>query len=199
MPDATDRRQHDHFTVDPMYSSVVVTPVASPVASPAPKRATKGSANAVANGGAGAAVANPDATGPVAPSEGHLYEVSLGGMRFELDEPVPAGALVRAEISLPGCGSPIQVDARIVRVYDEVDDPGPRRMVAEFETFATGARAILERYLAQKWLRRAPVQATAQGFASASADEAEPTCEVMIETNDASSKGSKRRRSASAA
>ncbi|MFZ4749710.1 MAG: PilZ domain-containing protein [Phycisphaerales bacterium] len=179
MPESTDRRQHDRFTVDPMYSSVVVNPIR--------KRSSKA---AGAHSGSADSATSPSAR------EGHLYEVSLGGMRFELDEPVPAGERVRAEISLPGCGAPITVDARIVRVYDEIDDPGPRRMVAEFETFASGARAILERYLAQKWLRKAPVDAAAQ--ASAVAD-AEPTCEVMIETNDASSKGSKRRRSASAA
>ena len=159
-----DRRRHDRFSVDPMYSAVEVTPARSP----------RGSA-------------------PAEPAEGHIYEVSLGGMRFELDEPLPAGSRVSVAITLPGCPEPIRVEARVARVYDEIDDPGPRRMVAEFETFADGARALLERYLGQKWLRRAPAQVPAD-------DEVEvETCEVMIETNDAGSKGSKSRKSASAA
>jgi len=127
-----ERRQHDRFTVDPMYSSVVVSPIRKRSSKPLGARGAAALAPA----------AGADADAATQSSEGHLYEVSLGGMRFELDEPVPAGARFRAEINLPGCGAPITVDARVVRVYDEVDDPGPRRMVAEFETFAAGARAL---------------------------------------------------------
>jgi c-di-GMP-binding flagellar brake protein YcgR len=90
--------------------------------------------------------------------EGHVYDVSLGGMRFELDRPVRKGSTVDVEISLPGCASAIRAKARVVRVFSNIDDPGPRRMAVEFETFADGARAMLERYLDQKWLRRAPGQ-----------------------------------------
>lgn len=163
MDTAKDRRRHARFTVDPMFSSVAVLP-------------------------AGAAVPCGELG-----CDGHLYEVSLGGMRFELDEPLPRDARVSVAISLPGCPQPIRADARIVRVFDQVDDPGPRRMVAEFETFAQGAREMLAKYLDQKWLRPAPVQAFE------ASDDDQETCEVMIETNASGAKGSKTRKSASAA
>ncbi len=90
--------------------------------------------------------------------DGHIYEVSLGGMRFELDRALPKGSNVEVTLELPGCLEPIRASGTIVRVFDRADDPGPRRMVVEFESFAKGARATLERYLAQKWLRSAPTQ-----------------------------------------
>jgi len=161
-----DRRQHPRFTVDPMYSAVTVRPAS----------ARRSKANE--------------------PAEGHVYEVSLGGLRFELDEPLPIGTKIALEVTLPGIERPIQANARVARVFEATDDPGPRRMVAQFETFAAGARAMLERYLDQNWLRRAPVQAVPD-------EESEATCDVMIETSaDTSasgSKGSRKRKSASAA
>jgi hypothetical protein len=90
--------------------------------------------------------------------EGHVYDVSLSGMRFELDRPARRGSTLDVEVSLPGCEEAIRAKARVVRVFDEIDDPGPRRMAVEFETFSVGSRAILERYLGQKWLRPAPTQ-----------------------------------------
>ena len=161
MPTSNDRRQHPRFTVDPMYSAILVRPVASGRS----KRCD--------------------------PAEGHVYEVSLGGMRFELDEPLPVGTEIEVEVVLPGIVKPICANARVARVFDSIDDPGPRRIVAEFETFAAGARAALERYLGQNWLRPAPVQAHDE--------DAEATCEVMIETSAPGSKGSRKRKSASAA
>jgi c-di-GMP-binding flagellar brake protein YcgR len=154
----TDRRSHDRFVVEPMYSGVLATP-----------RATRSSE----------------------PLEGHVYEISLGGMRFELDEALPRESVVSVEISLPGCDGPIAVEGRVLRVFDAVDDPGPRRMVLEFETFAAGARERLSRYLGQKWLRKAPPQPVGV--------EDEPTCEVMIETNEAAAKASGSRKSVNAA
>lgn len=161
MTTSNDRRQHQRFTVDPMYSAITVRPVAA--------RRSKAAE----------------------PAEGHVYEVSLGGMRFELDEPLPLGARIEVDVVLPGIDRPIQANARVARVFDEVDDPGPRRMVAEFETFAEGSRAMLERYLGQNWLRPAPVEAHDE--------EVDATCEVMIETSASGSKGSRKRKSASAA
>lgn len=154
----TDRRSHDRFVVEPMYSGVRATP--------------RGRSSEEA-------------------LDGHVYEISLGGMRFELDEPLPRESFVAVEISLPGCTTPICVEGRVLRVFDVVDDPGPRRMVLEFETFAAGARESLSRYLDQKWLRKAPAQPVE--------DEEEPTCEVMIETNEAAASGSGRRKSVNAA
>jgi hypothetical protein len=126
-PAAEDRREMPRFTVDPMYSSVTVRPAAG--------HGRKGFARR--------------------PLDGHVYEVSMGGLRFELDRPLRRNAAVEIDLTLPGCEQEIHAHGRIVRVFDELDDPGPRRMAVEFESFGEGAKAILERYLAQKWLRRA--------------------------------------------
>ena len=69
--------------------------------------------------------------------EGHAYDVSVSGVRFELDAALPAGMSVDIELSLPGLVEPVHATARIVRVFDEQDDPGPRRMAAVFTAFAS--------------------------------------------------------------
>ncbi len=127
MAEGRERRRHTRFTVEPMYSGVVV-------------RRLRGAR-------AGEAL------------EGHVYDVALGGARIELDRPVGKGAEIGIEIDLPGCPSTIAATARVVRVFDRRDDPGPRRLAIEFETFAEGAEAVLARHLSQGWLRPAPVQA----------------------------------------
>lgn len=93
--------------------------------------------------------------------DGHVYEVSLGGVRLELDEALPRRAPIELEITLPGCPDAIAAKGRVVEVYDAADDPGPRRMVVAFESFKDGAEATLKRYLSQKWLKRADDQRTA--------------------------------------
>lgn len=171
-----DRAAHDRFTVDPMYSAVTVS--------------------------------SGDGTAAQATVEGHIYEVSLDGLRLELDIALPIGAPVTVAMSLPGCTATIEARGRVSHVFDEIDDPAARRMVVDFETFADGARATLARYLDQKWLRPAPAHRTLAGeridavdahSVAASDPDAQQTCEVMIETADAGSKSSKRRKSASAA
>jgi hypothetical protein len=92
--------------------------------------------------------------------EGHVYEVSLGGVRLELDEALPKRAPIELEITLPGCPEAIAAKGRVVEVFDVADDPGPRRMVVAFESFKAGAEDTLKRYLEQKWLRRADDQRT---------------------------------------
>ena len=145
MPRRPDRRTAARFTVEPMYSSVSVVVTG----------ATRGGAKAPATDSQ--------------PSEGHVYEVGLGGMRFELDEPLPSRTAVDLTITLRGCEAPIAVRGRVVDVFDAADDPGPRRMVVEFETFKDGAEATLERYLSQKWLKPAADQRASRPNASASA------------------------------
>ena len=118
--------------------------------------------------------------------EGHVYDVGLGGMRFELDAPLPKGAEVSVEITLPGCAGAICAKARVVRVFAKSDDPGPRRMAVEFESFSDAGEAMLSRYLGQKWLRRAP-------------DQDERTQAPMRVASVSRSSGSVKTRSASAA
>jgi len=69
--------------------------------------------------------------------EGHAYDVSLNGLRFELDEPLEEGSSVEIELHLPGLLNSIRTKGRIVRVFDEDGDPGPRRMAMTFQGFHT--------------------------------------------------------------
>ncbi|MBL9149492.1 MAG: PilZ domain-containing protein [Phycisphaerae bacterium] len=125
-PNGRERRRHTRFKVMPMYSFVTVR--------------RGGSAD-------DAAASMPS---------GHVYDISEGGVRFELDEPLPEGERVAVEISLPGCDKTIAVSGKVVRVNDVDDDPGPRRMALMFESFANEAtREALRRYLRQRWLERA--------------------------------------------
>lgn len=65
---------------------------------------------------------------------GHVYDLSEKGLRFEVDHALPIGSSVVLELLVPPEES-IRVRARVVRVFDEADDPGPRRMGAEFTGF----------------------------------------------------------------
>mgnify|MGYP003349381161 FL=1 len=60
--------------------------------------------------------------------EGHAYDVSDSGLRLELDSALPVGTPVDVELHMPGLGSAIHLVGRVARVFDEIDDPGPRRM-----------------------------------------------------------------------
>ncbi len=172
MQHITERRRHDRFTVEPMYSSVTV------------RRILRG-------------VLADEAV------EGNAYNLSLGGIRFELDAPLPKGALISIEIELPGCPAPICATARVVRVFSAIDDPGPRRMAVEFASFAQDSRATLERYLAQKWLR-AETPRFNVGFAvvptkAAHDSDALRKCELTIEASASTLTSSRKTKSASAA
>lgn len=74
--------------------------------------------------------------------DGHAYDISEGGVRFELDRPVPAGTVVAMRITLPtppraAATSPEAVFAfgNVVRLDDEADEPGPVRMAVVFTRF----------------------------------------------------------------
>ncbi|MEM9296517.1 MAG: PilZ domain-containing protein [Planctomycetota bacterium] len=84
--------------------------------------------------------------------EGHIYDLSLSGLRFELDDALPTGARLELRLSLPG-PEPIVVkaSANVVRLVDEDDEPGPVRMGASFVAFRTPMdRERLEGYLAPR-------------------------------------------------
>lgn len=71
---------------------------------------------------------------------GHAYDVSMSGIRFELDSPLPIGKAVDLQFNLPAAGAEtsahtIRAKARCVRLHDdELDllDHGPVRMGACF-------------------------------------------------------------------
>ncbi|MBL0927859.1 MAG: PilZ domain-containing protein [Phycisphaerales bacterium] len=74
---------------------------------------------------------------------GHAYDLSEGGMRFELDQPIAPGTRVAIRIQLPGSASlraadrrPIYVFANVVWVeQDDLDQAGPVRMACVFSRF----------------------------------------------------------------
>ncbi len=82
------------------------------------------------------------------PLVGHAYDISEGGARIELDEPLPEGELVHLRLTLPGEATHIRANGNVVRVNSEDDDPGPRRIALRFTDFATQTdRDRLLRYL----------------------------------------------------
>ncbi|MHB1156406.1 MAG: PilZ domain-containing protein [Phycisphaerales bacterium] len=65
---------------------------------------------------------------------GHAYDISLSGIRFELDQPLPLGKSIDMQLCLPGNeppDHPICAKARCVRLHDD-DETGPVRMGARF-------------------------------------------------------------------
>src|SRR5262249_14761774 len=74
--------------------------------------------------------------------EGYAYDLSEGGMRFELDRPIKPGTQVAMQLLLPGMqestegpGRALFVFANIVWIEDE-EEPGPVKMAAVFARFA---------------------------------------------------------------
>lgn len=126
-----NRRRHARHSVSAMYSAVEAKPLT-------PRRAADPS----------------DPTEPLAefiagaPISGHIYDVSLGGARLELDGDVRAGDVMHLSLHLPAERSPVDVDAVVVRVFDRDDDPGSRRVAVRFEAFTAPAdEHRLRRYL----------------------------------------------------
>lgn len=71
--------------------------------------------------------------------EGHVYDISKGGIRIELDEALDPGEVVALHLELPGASSVVEASASVVWVHDEHDDPGPRRMALQFTGFPNDA------------------------------------------------------------
>ncbi len=85
--------------------------------------------------------------------EGHAYDVSARGLRFELDQAVPTGTKIEFVLELPGCAKPIRGTGKVVRVFSDEDDPGPRRMAAHIEEFESEHdRLRLAAHLDDHWL-----------------------------------------------
>lgn len=87
---------------------------------------------------------------------GHAYDISESGARIELDCDFPTGETLELHFSFPSEHFDIHAKANVVRLFDEDDDPGPRRMGVEFTNFDSEAdRQRLLRYLGGKHLLRA--------------------------------------------
>lgn len=74
---------------------------------------------------------------------GHVYDISEGGVRFEMDIPVEPGTSVAMEITLPEPSGSMTIDGpgRAVFVLGNVvwcdtDEPGPAQMALVITRFA---------------------------------------------------------------
>jgi c-di-GMP-binding flagellar brake protein YcgR len=81
---------------------------------------------------------------------GHIYDVSLGGMRFELDQAIEPGTSIEVRGILPGAEHvAFRAAGRIVRFHDDEPELGPTRMGMQFDAFHSEFdEARLDRYLA---------------------------------------------------
>jgi hypothetical protein len=72
--------------------------------------------------------------------DGHCYDISEGGVQFELDDAIPSGTPIRLNIELPGALATDQQrrDVRVLGnvVWRDESEPGPVRMAAVFSRFA---------------------------------------------------------------
>lgn len=91
---------------------------------------------------------------------GYIYDISLSGMRFELDEPVEPGAEIEVRGMLPaGKHTTFRAIGTVVRVHEDPekpDDLGPVRMAMRFTRFVREhERERLNGFLAHSGLRLA--------------------------------------------
>ena len=93
---------------------------------------------------------------PIGELAGHAYDISEGGVRIELDQPLDVGQSVAIDLDLPGEEEPIAATGDVVWINDADDDPGPRRMALRFRRFETTAdRLRLQHFLGGDALRAA--------------------------------------------
>ncbi len=90
---------------------------------------------------------------------GYIYDVSMGGMRFELDEALEPGFEVEVRAMLPfSRHGAFVATGQVVRLHDEAEDSpvGPYRMAMRFTSFRCEFdQAHLSEYLSTAGLRMA--------------------------------------------
>lgn len=95
---------------------------------------------------------------------GHIHDLSEGGVRFELDDPIDPGTPVVIEIRMPGLGDGVRDlgPGRAVYIFGNVvwanedDFPGPIRLAVAFTSFArAGDRERMMRQVLTTGVRRA--------------------------------------------
>jgi hypothetical protein len=92
---------------------------------------------------------------------GHCYDLSEGGLQFELDHPLPLGTAIEIKIQLPASSPTQPLEEREVRVlghvvWNDQSEPGPVRMAASFARFTNASdRERLFRHITSGRLKRA--------------------------------------------
>ena len=71
------------------------------------------------------------------PLEGHAYDLSNHGIRLELDEALVQGQRIEIDLFTTGNINAIHFTGIVKRIFDEDDDPGPRRMGIEIKRFGS--------------------------------------------------------------
>ena len=87
---------------------------------------------------------------------GYIYDISIHGMRFELDESLEPGTEIEVRAMLPaGRHATFRATGCVVRIHDEEETRfGPIRMAMRFDTFISqNERERLMRYLETSGLR----------------------------------------------
>lgn len=88
--------------------------------------------------------------------EGHLYDVSAGGIRFDCDDRLECDEVIEFDLELPGTRTQLKGRARIARCEEEDLPVGPWIAAAKFERFQTRFEsASLSRFLEQGWVLQA--------------------------------------------
>ena len=88
--------------------------------------------------------------------EGHIHDVSVGGILFECDGPLDDGECFEFELQLPGSDSPLRGEGSVIRGMDGEKHIGPWSTAAKFEKFETRFQAAsLTRFIEQGYLVRA--------------------------------------------
>ena len=83
---------------------------------------------------------------------GYIYDVSLSGLRFEMDDAIMPGSDVEIRAMLPGLDHvTFKATGHVVRIHDDCDEPGPVRMGLQFDSFPSeGDRDLLLGYLSSQ-------------------------------------------------
>ncbi|MFG0245766.1 MAG: PilZ domain-containing protein [Phycisphaerales bacterium JB052] len=92
--------------------------------------------------------------------EGHVYDISEGGIRFELDHPIELGSTISMRIQLPsncqeaGPDHCVYVTGNVI--WCDLDEPGPSKMAMAITRFdRQGDKARMLRSLTSKRYLRA--------------------------------------------
>ena len=128
--DAPNRRSDDRLRFSPAYTRVVVVPSADSAAASRSRTFVDIDGAELDLTGFDDGLGTPDGG-----FEGHGYDISPTGMRFELDDELAAGTEVSIALYPPAETNPIWMNGVVVRVFAHDDDPGPRRMAVQFTTF----------------------------------------------------------------
>jgi len=111
-----ERREHLRYLLPSMYTAIAVRPIEPEVLT---------------------------TDGETFRWHGHAYDISEGGMRFEIDVAIEPGTPIAVRLELPGAATlrvverrPVFVIANVVWVEEEdLDQTGPVRMACVFRRF----------------------------------------------------------------